>query len=133
MQTELFRATVRMVAAAAVIDLDGEINRAADGPLNAAVDAATAMNPAAVLLDFSGVGYINSTGIAVIVGILAKARRDGVTMTAYGLSEHYRTIFEITRLVDFIGIYPDEYSALRNDVMAGDHDRDLPTHESRSG
>jgi hypothetical protein len=31
---------------------------------------------------------------------------------AYGLSEHYVEIFNITRLSDFVSVFPDEESAL---------------------
>ena len=50
------------------------------------------------------VGYINSTGIALIVRLLAEARRDGRTVRAIGLTPHYREIFRITRLSDFMDI-----------------------------
>src|SRR4029453_6282677 len=51
-----------------------------------------------VVLDFGGVGYINSTGIALIVRLLAEARRDHRDVVAVGLTDHYREIFRITRL-----------------------------------
>ena len=57
-----------------------------------------------MILDFSRTSYINSTGIALIVQLLANARARGIALTARGLSEHYRTIFEITRLADFMRI-----------------------------
>jgi len=58
------------------------------------------------------VDYINSTGIALIVGLLAKARASKRCLLAYGLSDHYVEIFNITRLSDFVSILPDEESAL---------------------
>ena len=67
----------------------------------------------AVVLNFEGAGYINSTGIALIVGLLARARAAGIEVRAYGLTPHYREIFEITRLADFLAINPDEDSAVR--------------------
>ena len=67
--------------------------------------------PAAVLLDFASVDYINSTGIALIVSVLAKARSEGRRVVASGLSDHYRQIFDITRLSDFIQLYADVESA----------------------
>jgi hypothetical protein len=33
-------------------------------------------------------------------------------MAAYGLTDHYLEIFQITRLADFIKVYPDEASML---------------------
>ena len=58
-------------------------------------------------LDFTNVDYINSTGIALIVGLLARARADACAISARGLSPHYREIFEITRLSDFMTIITD--------------------------
>jgi len=58
-------------------------------------------------LDFGEVGYINSTGIALVVRLLADARRDGRGVRAVGLTPHYREIFRITRLSDFMDIEGD--------------------------
>jgi anti-anti-sigma factor len=60
-----------------------------------------------VVLDFASVVYINSTGIALIVSILARARAERRKVVASGLSAHYREIFDITRLSDFIELFPD--------------------------
>ncbi len=102
---------VRRRDGVAVIDLAGDVNRAAEAGLDAAWREATPAD--AVVLNFAQAGYINSTGIALIVGLLAKARAAGVPVRAYGLSPHYREIFEITRLADFLAITTDEDSAVR--------------------
>jgi anti-sigma B factor antagonist len=86
------------------IQLQGEINSQADDELTAAYEEAVAGSPAGLVLDFSRVEYINSTGIALIVGLLAKARMANIHLTAVGLTDHYREIFTITRLSDFIEI-----------------------------
>ncbi len=95
---------VNDVDGTAVIGLIGEINIEADAALADAYQAAEALHPTAITLDFAQVDYINSTGIALIVGLLAKARAGHIPLTAVGLSEHYREIFTITRLSDFIEI-----------------------------
>ena len=107
-----FEAAVRSSGDLAVIDLTGEIDSNADEGLNAAYAEADASGAKTVLLNFADTTYINSTGIAVIVGVLAQARQKGTTLAACGLSDHYREIFEITRLVDFVNIYDDEASAV---------------------
>ena len=107
-----FEATVRQTSNAVIIDLRGLIDGGAEQALNAAYAAATAANPASVLLNFSSVEYINSTGIALIVGVLAQARKAKRHLSTFGLSEHYTEIFQITRLADFIKIYPDEASLM---------------------
>ena len=101
-------AAVHEVGGAAVIELTGEVDGGAAGVLNAAYARAIADGPAAtVVLDFARVDYINSTGIALIVSVLARARSQRRTVVASGLSEHYREIFDITRLSDFIELFPD--------------------------
>lgn len=104
---------VRLRDGVAVIDLSGDVNRGAEDALEAAWTRATGERPDAVVLNFEGAGYINSTGIALIVGLLARARAAGLEVRAYGLTPHYREIFEITRLADFLAINPDEDSAVR--------------------
>lgn len=84
------------------IELIGDVDGRAEGTLESAYAQVEGADD--VLLDFSGVSYMNSTGIALIVGLLAKARKNGHTLSAAGLSPHYREIFEITRLADFMTI-----------------------------
>lgn len=112
MSTKLLEATVRQISGTVIIDLRGDIDSTAEQALNAAYAEGIASNPASVLLNFSGVEYINSTGIALIVGVLAQARKAKRPISTFGLSDHYTEIFQITRLADFMGIYPDEASAL---------------------
>ena len=88
----------------AVLRLQGQIDREAVAVLEAAYTAAAQRGASVVELDFAAVEYINSTGIALIVGLLGKARSQGRTVRARGLSDHYQHIFEITRLSDFIEI-----------------------------
>lgn len=104
----------------AVIELEGEINSFAEATLSAAYTEAEAMSPQAILLNFSQVDYINSTGIALIVTLLAKARKAHVKLLTCGLSEHYVEIFNITRLADFMSVYPNEASALADSAALMD-------------
>ena len=112
MPAKHLEASVRLKRGGAVLDLHGEINGFAQEALNAAYAEAEAKDPGAIILNFEGVDYINSTGIALIVGLLAKARASKRRLLAYGLSEHYVEIFNITRLSDFVSLFPDEESAL---------------------
>jgi anti-sigma B factor antagonist len=96
----------------AVMALTGNIDRDAMASLTQAYEQAVVEDPRVVLLDFSAVDYINSTGIALIVGVLGRARAEGRQVLASGLTEHYEHIFTITRLSDFIQIYSDVDSAV---------------------
>lgn len=95
-----------------VIELHGEVNAFAEETLNTAYAEADGQNPEVILLNFSDVDYINSTGIALIVSLLARARKSHRQLLSCGLSEHYVEIFNITRLADFMSVYPDETTAL---------------------
>src|SRR6185295_2614123 len=97
MATKVLEANVRQAGPIAVIELKGEIDIFGEETLNAAYREAEAQSPKAVLLNFSGVDYINSTGIALIVGLLAQARKAGRRLLTSGLSSHYVEIFQITR------------------------------------
>jgi anti-anti-sigma factor len=107
-----FRATCRHRGAVAVLELRGQLDGGAAAVLDGAVTEGLAAAPGALLLAFEDVGYINSTGIALIVGVLGRARTAGVDVVVSGLSEHYQHIFEITRLADFLRFFPDEEAAV---------------------
>jgi anti-anti-sigma factor len=112
MKSQPFEANVRFQEHAAVIDLIGELNAFAEPALTAAYAQADAHNNGGIILNFKDVTYINSTGIALIVGLLALARKSHRQLAVYGLSDHYMEIFKITRLSDFMSFYADETSAI---------------------
>jgi anti-anti-sigma factor len=103
--------TLRERDGAAILDLVGDVDASAEAALQSAYDEAVRQSRP-VVLNFARAGYINSTGIALIVGLLAQARARGVQITAFGLSDHYREIFEITRLADFMTIADNENGAV---------------------
>jgi anti-sigma B factor antagonist len=101
-------ASTRTIGTAAVIELSGEVDGSAAETLTTAYQRAVADGQArTIVLDFARVDYINSTGIALIVSVLARARAESRPVAASGLSPHYREIFDITRLSDFIELFPD--------------------------
>ena len=113
MNLSSFNAQIRRSDRSVIIDLQGEIDSQADQALNQAYTDAAGYDSEALMLNFSNVVYINSTGIALIVGILAQARKARKRLVVFGLSDHYMQIFKITRLSDFMDIYQDESSALK--------------------
>lgn len=111
MSKHAFDILVRNEEDLSILDLKGVIDSKAKEKLNAAYGQAEASAAKRVLLNFAEVSYINSTGIALIVGLLAKARQSKQKLMTCGLSDHYLEIFQITRLSDFMDILPDEESA----------------------
>ena len=111
MATRELEVAVRQRDGAGVIDLIGDVDSSAEATLQRGYDEAVA-GGGAVVLNFARADYINSTGIALIVGLLAQARARDVRIMACGLSDHYREIFEITRLADFMTIADNEDGAV---------------------
>ena len=96
----------------AVIDIKGDVTAASEPTLMLAYEQADRQGARRLVLNFRGLEYMNSGGIGMLVTLLVRANRQGQPLAAYGLSEHYREIFELTRLDEAITIYDDERSAL---------------------
>ena len=95
-----------------VIDIRGDVTAASEPALMAAYEEASRQGAQRLVLNFSGLEYMNSGGIGMLVTLLVRANRKHQPLAAYGLSDHYREIFELTRLDEAIGIFDDEPSAL---------------------
>ena len=65
-----------------------------------------------IVLNFDGLEYMNSGGIGLLVTTLIRAQRSNQKLVAYGLNDHYRQIFSLTRLDEAIEIYDDEGAAV---------------------
>lgn len=100
-----------VVEGVSVIDIVGEITSFSDDEITAAHSKA-AEGARAVILNFEGLDYMNSGGIGLLVTTLIRAQRSGHTLSAYGLTDHYRQIFVLTRLDEAIGIYGGEAEAV---------------------
>ena len=119
MPAQHLEAAVRHVPGAAILELRGEVDGFAEEVLDSAYTAAEEVDPRAIVLDMGDVGYINSKGIALLVMLIMRAREARRQILAYGLCEHFREIFRITRLSDYIALYDDEESALAGIGLAG--------------
>jgi anti-sigma B factor antagonist len=96
-----------------VIDIQGEINAFAENALMDAYNEATGRGAQNILLNFSQLEYMNSSGIGLLVTLLIRVQRQKQSLLAFGLSDHYRQIFDLTRLNEAILIYPSETEALK--------------------
>ena len=104
---------VRQVnGAVSVVDIRGDVTAASETALGEAYAAASTPTTAAIVLNFSGLEYMNSGGIGMLVTLLVRANRQRQRLLAYGLNQHYRQIFELTRLDEAIGIHDSEDAAV---------------------
>jgi len=95
-----------------VVDIRGEVSAAAESVLMDAYTQASANGAKNILLNFSGLEYMNSSGIGLLVTLLIRVNRQKQKLLACGLSEHYTQIFELTRLNEAIAIFANEADAL---------------------
>jgi anti-sigma B factor antagonist len=95
-----------------VIDIQGDITAASEDVLMEAYARASDDGVHAIVLGFTGLDYMNSGGIGLLVTLLVRAQRQHQRVLAYGLSEHYRQIFELTRLDEAMSIHDSEDEAL---------------------
>ena len=99
-------------ATTSIIDIQGDVTASAESILTAAYAEANTAGTRAVILNFGGLGYMNSSGIGLLVTLLIRVSRQRQRIVAYGLNEHYQHIFEVTRLDEAISIQPSESAAL---------------------
>ena len=97
---------------ASVIDIQGEMTAFAEQVLMQAYAEASTPATRAIVLNFNDLEYMNSSGIGLLVTLLIRVNRQKQRLLSFGLSEHYRHIFELTRLSDAIQIYESEAEAL---------------------
>ena len=95
-----------------IIEIHGEITAQAEDPLMDAYNQAMKSSPQAIILDFNDLDYMNSSGIGLLVTLLIRANRQNQKLLAVGLNEHYKQIFQLTRLDEAISIFDDEAAAL---------------------
>ncbi len=104
--------TRRVNATTSIIDIQGDVSAFAEQVLMSAYNEASTPTTRTIILNFSGLEYMNSSGIGLIVTLLIRVNRQKQRLLAFGLSEHYHHIFELTRLNDAIKIYDSESAAL---------------------
>ena len=105
--------TVRKVNnTASAIDISGEVTAAAENVLMDSYTQISSEGTRIIILNFTDLVYMNSSGIGLLVTLLIRANRNKQHLLAVGLSDHYRQIFELTRLNEAIGIYDNEAAAL---------------------
>ncbi len=98
--------------AVSIVDIEGEMTATAENALMEAYSAAASPQTRAIILNFTGLEYMNSSGIGLLVTLLIRVNRQKQRLLAYGLSEHYQHIFELTRLTDAIRLYASEAEAV---------------------
>jgi anti-sigma B factor antagonist len=113
MNKPILAINVRKVApTVAVLDIAGDVTGFGEETLMDAYNRATSLGAEAIVLNFSDLQYMNSSGIGLLVTLLIRAQRNNQHLRAFGLNEHYENIFDLTRLNEVIAIHATEQQAL---------------------
>lgn len=112
MATASLTTNVRKKGSTSIIDLKGDVTGFAENALMDAYAEASTGDARAIILNFSDLDYMNSSGIGLLVTMLIRTQRQKQALMACGLSEHYGEIFKLTRLDEAIEIFPTEADAL---------------------
>jgi anti-sigma B factor antagonist len=100
-----------------ILDIKGELTAFAEDELMAAYNQACGAGVRDIILNFDELEYMSSSGIGLLVTLLIRAQRHQQRLLAYGLSDHYRHILELTRLNEAITVYASEEEALAGALL----------------
>lgn len=102
----------RPAANVATLAIRGELTRLAEKPLDAALAEAVAGGARGIILDFSGLKYMDNKGAGLLVRLEARLRGQDLGLAVIGLNDHYRRVFRTTGLDEGIRIYNTEAEAV---------------------
>ncbi len=95
-----------------LLEAVGEVDLHRSSAFQKALLEPLSRRPQRMIVDLSGVSYMDSSGVASLVKLLSRVRRDNVDLRLAGLTPRVRSVFEITRLDTVFNLYPDVQEAL---------------------
>ena len=105
--------TTRNKDAVAIIDIKGDVTAVTGEAIEEAYQEVSLEGSTKILLVFDKECYINSGGIAILIGIVSESQDNKQIIRITGLSEHFRRIFDMVGLTRYIDIFPSEAAALQ--------------------
>ena len=95
-----------------VLRFEGDISSASREAVVGAYQSLAKDKVRIVLLDFSKVDYINSSGIALVIQVMIEASGAGQKVHVFGLSAHFQKVFAMVGITKYAHLYPDQTAAL---------------------
>ncbi len=95
-----------------VLRFEGDISSASKDAVIGTYQALSKVVAKIILLDFTKVDYINSSGIALVIQVLMEAANSGQKVLAFGLSPHFMKVFTMVGITKYAGLFPDQAAAL---------------------
>jgi anti-anti-sigma factor len=104
--------SVRGEDKATVIDLIGDVTTFAEDAINQAYRSASDDGAKNIIFNFRENDYINSAGIAILIGVVTEARKRNQKLLMTGLSAHFQKIFRMVGLTQYADLHPSVNEAL---------------------
>lgn len=104
--------SIRPKGDVSIIDIKGDVTAPTGQPIEDAYHQVTAAGSKKILLAFAPDCYINSGGIAILIGILSESKKREQTIRMTGLSAHFQKIFAMVGLTKYAQIRSSEEAAL---------------------
>ena len=104
--------STRSIGEVSVIDIKGEVTALTGQPIEDAYHGVTADGAKKILMVFASDCYINSGGIAILIGVLSQSKKKAQTLRMTGLTAHFQKIFSMVGLTRYAQIHPSEEAAL---------------------
>ena len=95
-----------------VLRFEGDISSASKDAVIGSYQTLSKATVKTVLLDFTKVEYINSSGIALVIQLLIEASNSGQKVYAYGLSAHFVKVFTMVGITKYAGLFPSQAEAM---------------------
>jgi anti-anti-sigma factor len=92
---------------------DGEININTSPELRKFFEAIVSNNNKKVLMDFSAVTYVDSSGLATLIEMLQRLKKVGGRLRICNMDQKVKSVFEVTKLYKFFEIFDTQESALK--------------------
>jgi len=97
-----------------ICSLEGEVNINTSPELRKAFDGIIAGSEKKVLIDFTGVSYIDSSGLATLIEMFQRLKKSGGNLRFSNMNQKVKNIFEITKLYKLFEIFESREAALQD-------------------
>ncbi len=98
--------------AVAVLRFEGDIASTSKDAVLGTYQSLPKSTTKLILLDFTKVDYINSSGIALIIQLLIEASNSEQKVYAFGLSAHFTKVFTMVGITKYAELFANEQAAL---------------------
>jgi anti-anti-sigma factor len=126
------RITARFADDIVIVSLSGKFLAGSDGPylrqkVKDFIDAGTRK----LIIDFSDVPYIDSTGLGFLAGARVTAQNSGTRMVLANINPHVQKILDDVKLSPFFVIAPDDAAAMAKVNEADPLAQDAPSDAAK--